>query len=134
MQVERNVPDRLSKLKEEAIKDRSFMDKGILGFVSFIRGYREHHCNYIFRIKDLDFGLLAKSYALLKVRKHISPIDEANSILIIVKLPKMPELRKVEVTNFEPIPEQEIEKISYKNKEQEQARQRKLKERREQAT
>jgi len=36
-------------------------------FVSFIRHYKEHQCNYIFNFKELDIGKLAESFCLIKV-------------------------------------------------------------------
>ena len=76
------------------------MERSTRGFVSFIQYYAKHECQVIFRLKgfinfllkrfhdffdsDLDFGALATGFALLR-------------------MPKMPELRKVEVKGFEPV-------------------------------
>ena len=38
-------------------------------YVSYIRGYKEHHCKYIFRLSDLDLGDLAMAFALLRLPK-----------------------------------------------------------------
>jgi len=51
------------------------MEKGIKAFVSFVRAYKEHQCKFIFRLADLDLAQLATALGLLK-------------------LPKMPEMRK----------------------------------------
>ncbi len=45
-------------------------------FVSFVRAYSKHEASYIFRVKDLDFVGLAKSFGLLR-------------------LPRMPELKNI---------------------------------------
>ena len=45
--------------------------------MSFTRAYSKHEASYIFRVKDLDFVGLAKSFGLLR-------------------LPRMPELKDVE--------------------------------------
>ena len=45
-------------------------------FVSFVRAYSKHAASYIFRVKDLDFVGLAKSFGLLR-------------------LPRMPELKDI---------------------------------------
>jgi hypothetical protein len=42
-----------------AEKDRDIMEKGARAFVSFVRGYKEHQCNFIFRLAELDLGKLA---------------------------------------------------------------------------
>ncbi|XP_015930964.1 ATP-dependent RNA helicase DDX55 [Parasteatoda tepidariorum] len=68
-------------IKKISCKNREIYEKGLKAFVSFIRFYTKHECNLLFRVKDLDLGKLANGFALLK-------------------LPKMPELKKKEITNF----------------------------------
>lgn len=51
-------------------------------FVSFVRAYSKHEASYIFRIKDLDLVGVAKSFGLLR-------------------LPRMPELKDVDVECWE---------------------------------
>lgn len=63
------------RLRQLAEQDRDIMEKGVKAFVSFVRAYKEHHCKYIFRITDLDLPQLGTAFGLLR-------------------LPKMPELRK----------------------------------------
>jgi ATP-dependent RNA helicase DDX55/SPB4 len=69
-----SVEDVLSVVKKLVINDRDMLNKGTQAFVSFIRAYKEHRCQYIFQFKELNAGSVARSYALLK-------------------LPKMPELK-----------------------------------------
>lgn len=48
------APDaaELSKLlRHEAETDREVMEKGTRAFVSLVRGYKEHHCKFVFRIQ-----------------------------------------------------------------------------------
>jgi len=97
----------LEKLKSLNLKDRASMERSTRGFVSFIQYYAKHECQVIFRLKDLDFGALATGFALLR-------------------MPKMPELRKVEVKGFEPV-DIDINTIKYTNKQREKERQKKLK-------
>lgn len=66
------VHEALRKLSEQ---DRDVMEKGIKAFVSFVRAYKEHQCKFIFRLADLDLAQLATALGLLR-------------------LPKMPEMRK----------------------------------------
>ncbi len=39
-----------------------------LAFVSFVRGYKEHHYKYIFVFERLNLGKLAMAFSLLRVR------------------------------------------------------------------
>ncbi|KDO35931.1 hypothetical protein CISIN_1g032612mg [Citrus sinensis] len=43
------------------------MEKGLRAFVSYIHAYKEHHCSYIFRWKELEVGKLAMGYGLLQL-------------------------------------------------------------------
>jgi ATP-dependent RNA helicase DDX55/SPB4 len=43
------------------------MEKGVRGFVSFVRGYQEHGCRFIFRVKELDLAALARAFGLLRI-------------------------------------------------------------------
>lgn len=78
-------PDLMPALRKLAEGDRDVLEKGVKAFVSYVRGYKEHYCKFIFRIADLDLGQLAYACALLQ-------------------LPKMPEIRKLagKVDGFEP--------------------------------
>ena len=86
------------------------MEAGTKAFVSYIRAYKEHHCKYIFRLEDVPIGELASSFALLR-------------------LPRMPELKKASrlLSNGE-LPgfvgsEVDIENIKFKDKTREKQRQ-----------
>eukprot|EP00963_Diacronema_lutheri_P000572 scaffold31_cov334-Pavlova_lutheri.AAC.40 len=65
--------------------DRDMLEKGLRAFVSYVRGYQEHHCRYIFVYKELPLGKVATSFGLLR-------------------LPKMPEIRKMQgrLVGFQP--------------------------------
>lgn len=45
------------------------MEKGTRAFVSYIRGYKEHHCRFIFRFAELHLGRLAAAFAILRLPK-----------------------------------------------------------------
>ena len=47
--------------------DRDMLDKSIHAFLTYIRAYTEHHCQYIFRLKELDVGHLGNMFALLRL-------------------------------------------------------------------
>ncbi|GJS38332.1 DEAD-box ATP-dependent RNA helicase 18 [Tanacetum coccineum] len=59
--------DVVPHLRAAAKKDRDVMEKGLRAFVSYIRAYKEHHCNYILRWKDLEIGKLGMGYGLLQL-------------------------------------------------------------------
>ena len=82
------------------------MEAGTRAFVSYVRGYKEHHCKYIFRIQDVSFGRLASSFALLR-------------------LPKMPETKKLlrdQLEHFTPS-SVDIDAIKFRDKAREKQRQ-----------
>jgi ATP-dependent RNA helicase DDX55/SPB4 len=43
------IPDILPKIRGLALKDRDYLEKGTKAFTSYIRGYKEHMCGFIFR-------------------------------------------------------------------------------------
>lgn len=64
-----------SKMRAEVLADRALYDKGQRGFVSWVKAYSKHQASSIFRVVDLDWTDLGNSWGL-------------------VRLPKMPELKK----------------------------------------
>lgn len=78
--AERPLPKGLDALataqrvQSAALADRDVYEKGMRAFVSFVRGYKAHPLDFIFRFDALDLGALAVCFGL-------------------VHLPKMPELR-----------------------------------------
>ncbi|KAL8816480.1 MAG: hypothetical protein Q9223_004521 [Gallowayella weberi] len=65
------------KLRQVVLNDRALHDKAQRGFVSWIKAYSKHQASSIFRISDLNWEDLGHAWGLLK-------------------LPKMPELKKWE--------------------------------------
>jgi ATP-dependent RNA helicase DDX55/SPB4 len=66
-----------SQIRIEVLKDRALYDKGQRGFVSWYKSYSKHQASSIFRMDDLDWTDLGNAWGLLR-------------------LPKMPELKKWE--------------------------------------
>ncbi|ESO09273.1 hypothetical protein HELRODRAFT_109569 [Helobdella robusta] len=97
--------DVMEKVKKIALTDRAIYEKGLQAYVSFVQSYAKHECNLIFRIKELNLGKLATGFGLLH-------------------LPKMPELKNVQC-DFVPT-QYDYSKISYRDKEREKCRKRKL--------
>eukprot|EP00951_Prasinocladus_malaysianus_P011645 scaffold86274_cov33-Prasinocladus_malaysianus.AAC.1 len=56
-------------VKRLAETDRDVLEKGTRAFVSYVRGYKEHHCRFIFRFAKLDLRRLAVAFALLQLPK-----------------------------------------------------------------
>ncbi|KAK4750158.1 hypothetical protein SAY87_027607 [Trapa incisa] len=104
-----DVPDVVPQIRSAARKDRDVMEKGIRAFVSFIRAYKEHHCSYIFRWKELEIGKLAMGYGLLQ-------------------LPGMPEvkLHALSTEGFSPVEDIKLEDIKFKDKSREKQRQKNM--------
>uniref|UniRef100_A0A1A9UNF7 ATP-dependent RNA helicase n=1 Tax=Glossina austeni TaxID=7395 RepID=A0A1A9UNF7_GLOAU len=101
----KTVLDKLHKLQ---INDKSIFDRGVRAFVSHIRAYTKHECNAILRLKDMDLGKAATGYGLLQ-------------------MPRMPELKTLKADNFiGPDFNVDIQKLSYRNPQKEQARQEKI--------
>ncbi len=55
-------------MKRLAIGDRDIMEKGQSAYVSYVRAYKEHKCQFIFILTKLPFGRLAEGMGLLYVR------------------------------------------------------------------
>lgn len=66
-----------SKMRREVLADRALYDKGQRAFVSWVKAYSKHQASSIFRVTDLDWTELGNAWGL-------------------VRLPKMPELKKWE--------------------------------------
>ncbi|KAI3993531.1 hypothetical protein MKX01_002544 [Papaver californicum] len=109
-----DVPDITPQIRIAAKKDRDVMEKGLKGFVSFIRAYKEHHCSFIFRWKELAVGKLAMGFGLLH-------------------LPSMSELKNHSLFThgFVPAEDVNVAEIKYKDKNREKQRKRNLKARKE---
>ncbi|KAI1472064.1 ATP-dependent rRNA helicase spb4 [Daldinia caldariorum] len=70
-----------SRIRETVRRDRALHDKAQKAFVSWVRSYSKHTASSIFRVADLDWTDLGHAWGLLR-------------------LPKMPELRKFEGDKF----------------------------------
>ena len=101
-------------IRKRSEMDRDLMERGVQAMVSYVRGYKEHDCKFIFRLPDVDIGRLAYFFACLR-------------------LPRMPELKgkghnkkgPLEVDGFEPSPIHPDE-VKYLDAKREAARQEKM--------
>ncbi|EYU39497.1 hypothetical protein ABFS82_06G199900 [Erythranthe guttata] len=107
-----DVPDIIPQIRSAAKKDRDIMEKGLRAFVSFVRAYKEHHCSFIFRWKELEIGKLGMGFGLLQ-------------------LPSMPEVKhySLSTAGFVPVEDLHLEDIKFKDKSREKQRKKNLKER-----
>ena len=55
----------LEEVYDLGMNDRAIMEKAQACYVSYIRGYKEHTCQFVFRVKDLPFAKLATGIGLL---------------------------------------------------------------------
>ncbi|KAF0308629.1 ATP-dependent RNA helicase DDX55 [Amphibalanus amphitrite] len=76
-------PPFTTELRQLQLADRANYDRATRAFVSFVQAYAKHECRLIFSVKELPLGEIATAMGLLQ-------------------LPRMPELRTAEVTNFTP--------------------------------
>ncbi|KAL6126792.1 hypothetical protein ACLB2K_074837 [Fragaria x ananassa] len=104
-----DVSDVVPQIRSAAKKDRDIMEKGMRAFVSYIRAYKEHHCSYIFRWKELEIGKLGMGFGLLQ-------------------LPAMPEVKHNTLSSegFTPVADINLEEIKYKDKSCEKQRRKNL--------
>eukprot|EP01135_Chromosphaera_perkinsii_P000057 Nk52_evm8s24 gene=Nk52_evmTU8s24 len=115
MVVEAN-PNRAEEVKDFNVKtramvsgDRDLWERASKAFVTFVRSYKEHQCNYIFVLKQLNMGSLARAFGL--------PI-----------LPKMPELKSAKAKlDFEPLEGFNPDTVKYKDPIREKNRVEKIK-------
>ena len=106
------IESPIAAVRKLAVADRDFYDKGRIAFVSYMRGYKEHQCSFIFQASHLNLGSLATGFGL----PH---------------LPRMPELRGVDSSaTFTPHPINH-EKIPYLDKAREMKRRQEVKAKRE---
>ncbi|KAG8390143.1 hypothetical protein BUALT_Bualt01G0052900 [Buddleja alternifolia] len=99
----------ITQIRSAAKKDRDIMEKGLRAFVSYIRAYKEHHCSFIFRWKELEIGKLGMGYGLLQ-------------------LPSMPEVKhhSLSTEGFVPVEDIKLEDIKFKDKSREKQRKKNL--------
>jgi ATP-dependent RNA helicase DDX55/SPB4 len=91
-----------SKMRKEVLADRALYDKGQRAFVSWVKAYSKHQASSIFRVADLDWTELANAWGL-------------------VRLPKMPELKKWEGDKTLGV-KIDMAEYAYKDKAREKAR------------
>ncbi|XP_055804025.1 DEAD-box ATP-dependent RNA helicase 18 [Solanum dulcamara] len=104
-----DAPDIIDEIRSAAKKDRDVMEKGLRAFVSYIRAYKEHHCSYILRWKELEIGKLGMGYGLLQ-------------------LPSVPDVKhhSLSTKGFTAVEDIKLDEIKYKDKSREKQRKKNL--------
>lgn len=69
----------IKKIRKLMLTDKDFIIKGSKAFVSFMRSFKEHKLASIFKINELDFPEIAKSFFLFKI-PFIKEIKETASL------------------------------------------------------
>ncbi|KAK6343299.1 ATP-dependent rRNA helicase spb4 [Orbilia blumenaviensis] len=101
---EKTVKEGLEKLRKVVRGDRAVYEKGMQGFVSWVRSYKAHVTSSIFRIEDMDWSEAGRGWALLK-------------------MPKMPELKGITDIDLGLKGDVDIDGIKFKDKARERQRQ-----------
>ncbi|CCX06437.1 putative DEAD/DEAH box helicase [Pyronema domesticum] len=99
--TEEDVRETVEEMRKIVVKDRALHEKGMKAFVSHVRSHSKHQTASIFRVQDIAWKELAESYALLK-------------------MPRMPELKKVEKVELGV--EIDLDTVAFKDKVREKAR------------
>ena len=73
-------------LRTHAERNREAMEKGTRAFVSYMRGYKEHHCRFIFRHKELHLTKLANAMGLMRLPR-MKEIRKAPKHVRIARFP-----------------------------------------------
>ncbi|KAH0701127.1 hypothetical protein KY290_014601 [Solanum tuberosum] len=104
-----DAPDIIDEIRSAAKKDRDVMEKGLRAFVSYIRAYKEHHCSYILRWKELEIGKLGMGYGLLQ-------------------LPSVPDVKhhSLSTKGFTAVEDINLDEIKFKDKSREKQRKKNL--------
>ncbi|CAO1407192.1 unnamed protein product [Diamesa tonsa] len=103
-----NLATLNAKIHALQTKDKNVYDKGTRAFCSHIKAYSKHECSLLLRVKDLDLGKMATGYGLLR-------------------LPKMPEMKEVFKSTFQgPKLRVDVNKLEYKNKQKQEAHEKKV--------
>ncbi|KAF2896552.1 hypothetical protein ILUMI_09602 [Ignelater luminosus] len=105
--TESQVSELTEKLRSLQKSDRMIMEKATRAYVSHIKAYSKHECSLLLKVKELPLAAMASAYGLLQ-------------------LPKMPELKNQNLSEFTPVVGLDLNLIPYKDKQKESQRQQKL--------
>ncbi|KAG5896651.1 hypothetical protein JTB14_021297 [Gonioctena quinquepunctata] len=101
------IEELIESIRNIQRTDRAIMEKGTQAFVSHIQAYSKHECSLLLKVKELPLGAVAATYGLLQ-------------------LPKMPEMKNRDISDFPEIPNLNLNSVPYKDKIREKIRLQKL--------
>lgn len=107
----------IKKSRKLMLTDKDFIIKGSKAFVSFMRSYKEHKLATIFKVNELDFPEIARSFFLFKI-PFIKEFQETSALD-----------KKISTDHELAL----LEKIEFKNKNQEKMIKEKIKNDRDQS-
>jgi ATP-dependent RNA helicase DDX55/SPB4 len=87
-----------SKARKLMLTDKDYIIKASKAYVSYIRSYTEHKVSSIFKMEDVDYGDIAKSYFLFKV-PFVKELKGENSKIVIATEEELAKLQKLDFTN-----------------------------------
>jgi ATP-dependent RNA helicase DDX55/SPB4 len=102
------VENALPKVLDMVLHDHDLVEKSSAAFMSYVRSYKEHQLNYIFKFSNIRWKRLVRAFCL-------------------VQLPKLRELKKSKVKLDPELAEVDIDTIPYKDSQREKARLERLK-------
>lgn len=103
--AEKKYGDVLGKVRQLLFQDRDLLERGTRAFMAFVRSYKEHKCQFIFRMNELNLQKVAEAFVLLR-------------------LPSMKEFRESKgLKGFKEEPASKVSAIPYKDKTREKQRQ-----------
>lgn len=102
--------DLMASVRDSILADRAVLDASEKAFLSYLRAYKEHRCQYLLPFGKLHVGSVARSFGLLR-------------------LPRFQEFKKHRATlDFEPDKSIRIRDIAYKDRGREKHRQQQIRE------
>ncbi|XP_018565596.1 probable ATP-dependent RNA helicase DDX55 homolog [Anoplophora glabripennis] len=105
--TDEKIEELRDKIRNLLKTDRAIIEKATQAFVSHVRAYSKHECSLLLRVKELPLGAMGAAYGLLQ-------------------LPKMPELKNRDLSDFPEVLQLDINTIPYKDKTREKIRKQKL--------
>ena len=98
-----------SRLRAAAERDREVLEKAVQAFVSYVRAYKEHQLNFIFRLAELDIGAVGNALGVLQ-------------------MPHMPDLKRLPKQCLESFRPSEVppESVAFRDRGREKQRQKNL--------
>lgn len=84
-----------NKARKLMLTNKDYIIKASKAYVSFIRSYTEHKVSSIFKMEDMDYGDIAKSYFLFKV-PFVKELKGENQKIVIGTPEELEKLEKLE--------------------------------------